>query len=53
MALAFEPTYGTAPAGGYFRIPFASSSLGAEQPLLSSELLGYGRDPLPRLSIGH
>ena len=47
MALAFETTYGTAPAGGYFRIPFASSSRGAEQPLLNSELLGYGRDPLP------
>jgi len=47
MALAFETLYGTAPAGGYFRIPFASSSLGAEQPLLNSELLGYGRDPLP------
>ncbi|WP_245803266.1 phage tail tube protein, partial [Acuticoccus yangtzensis] len=28
-------------------MPFASSTIGAEQPLLSSELLGYGRDPLP------
>jgi len=46
LAAAFETTYGTAPASGYFRMPFASSSLGAEQPLLSSELLGYGRDPL-------
>ena len=27
-------------------MPFASSSLGAEQPLITSELLGYGRDPL-------
>jgi hypothetical protein len=27
-------------------MPFATASLGAEQPLLSSELLGYGRDPL-------
>jgi hypothetical protein len=46
MALAFETAYGTAPAGGYTRMPFASTSLGAQQPLLGSELLGYGRDPL-------
>ena len=47
MALAFESVYGAPPAGGWFRMPFASASLGAEQPLLSSELLSYGRDPLP------
>ena len=47
MALAFESVYGTAPASGFHRMPFASTSLGAEQPLLNSELLGYGRDPLP------
>jgi hypothetical protein len=46
MALAFETTYGTPPASGFTQIPFASTSLGAEQPLLNSELLGYGRDPL-------
>lgn len=46
MALAFETIYGTPPVGGYTRMPFASTSLGAEQPLLNSELLGYGRDPL-------
>ena len=46
MALAFETTYGTPPASGFTRMPFASTTLGAEQPLLSSELLGYGRDPL-------
>ena len=46
MALAFETTYGTPPAGGFTKMPFASTSLGAEQPLLNSELLGYGRDPL-------
>lgn len=46
MALAFETTYGTPPASGYTRMPFASTTLGAEQPLLNSELLGYGRDPL-------
>lgn len=46
MALAFETTYGTAPVSGYTRMPFASASLGAEQPLLTSELLGAGRDPV-------
>ena len=46
MALAYESVYGTPPASGYFKMPFASSTLGAEQPLLESELLGYGRDPL-------
>ena len=49
MALAFETTYGTPPVGGFTRMPFASASLGAEQPLLASELLGYGRDPLAPL----
>ena len=46
MALAFETTYGTPPVGGFTKMPFASTSLGSEQPLLNSELLGYGRDPL-------
>ena len=46
LALAFETTYGTPPASGYTRLPFASTTLGAEQPLLNNELLGYGRDPL-------
>ena len=46
LAAVFESTYGTAPASGFYKMPFASSSLGAEQPLLESELLGYGRDPL-------
>ena len=41
MALAFETTYGTPPVGGFTKMPFASTSLGAEQPLLNSELLGY------------
>ena len=45
MALAFETTYGTPPASGYTKMPFASTTLGAEQPLQASELLGYGRDP--------
>jgi len=46
MALAFETVYGTAPASGFLQMPFATSGLGAEQPLIASELLGYGRDPL-------
>jgi hypothetical protein len=46
MALAFETIYGTAPVSGFIRMPFASTTLGSEQPLLNSELLGYGRDPL-------
>ncbi|SDL37136.1 phage tail tube protein [Paracoccus chinensis] len=46
LAAAFETTYGTAPASSYTKMPFARAALGSEQPLLSSELLGYGRDPL-------
>lgn len=45
MALAFETSYGAPPAGGFTKMPFASTSLGAEQPLQTSELVGYGRDP--------
>lgn len=48
LALAFESVYGTPPTPpAYWRMPFASSTLGSERPLLGSELLGYGRDPLP------
>jgi len=46
MALAYETVYGTPPVSGFTKMPFASTSLGSEQPLLNSELLGYGRDPL-------
>jgi hypothetical protein len=46
MALAFETVYGTAPASGYRRMPFASTTLGSEQGLLPADLLGYGRDPM-------
>jgi hypothetical protein len=45
-ALAFETTYGTAPASGYRLVPFARETLGAERPLLANEILGFGRDPL-------
>lgn len=46
MVLAFETTYGAPPASGFTRMPFATASLGGEQPLQASELLGYGHDPL-------
>jgi hypothetical protein len=46
LALAFETSYGTPPTSGFARMPIATTTLGAEQPLLASELLGYGRDPL-------
>ena len=39
MALAFETTYGTPPASGFTRMPFASTSLGAEPPLLELRVL--------------
>lgn len=46
MAMAFESVYGTAPGSGYTRMPFVSTTLGKEQGLIASDLLGYGRDPL-------
>ena len=47
LALGFETIYGTPPASGFIRMPFAPGlTVAAEQPLLDSELLGYGRDPL-------
>lgn len=53
MALAFEATYGVAPASGFIKIPFApGTGLGMEQPLLENELLGFGRDPVaPTLDV--
>jgi integrase len=41
MALAFETVYGTPPGSGFTQMPFITSSIAAEQPLLASELLGY------------
>ena len=46
LLLAFESTYGTAPAAGsYHLIPFVSSDLDSAQGLISSNVLGLGRDP--------
>ncbi len=38
--------------GGFTRTPFASTSLGAEQPLLNSGLPGDGRDLWPDQGCG-
>lgn len=46
LLLATESVYGTAPASGFVRMPFATTTLGQEGPLLANELLGYGRDPM-------
>ncbi|QQA43956.1 phage tail tube protein [Pelagovum pacificum] len=45
MAFAFETTFGTPPASGYFQLPFARSTVGPMKGLVPSELLGLGRDP--------
>jgi hypothetical protein len=41
-----ESVYGTAPVGDWTKLPFVSSSLGSEQGLIASDVLGYGRDPV-------
>lgn len=46
LGAAFEDNYGV-PARDFTRMPFAQASLSSSQELLDSELLGYGRDPLP------
>lgn len=46
MALAFESTYGTAPASGFSEMSFVSSDLGTMQGLVPDDQLGQGRDPL-------
>jgi len=46
LLLAFETTYGEAPAtGAYFKLPFISLDVGGEQGLLEDDILGLGRDP--------
>ena len=40
-----ESTYGVKPTGNWEKFAFASSDLSAEQHLLSSDLLGQGREP--------
>ncbi|WP_373354073.1 phage tail tube protein [Pseudoroseicyclus sp. CXY001] len=45
-ALAFESTYGTPPASGFFTIPFVQNTLGEMQGRVPDDLLGVGNDPL-------
>lgn len=46
LIMAFEDTYGIAPAAGkYYQLPFASSELDSSQGLIESNVLGLGRDP--------
>lgn len=44
LLAAFESVYGTAPASGFFEMPFLSTTLSSEQGLIASEVLGQGRD---------
>ncbi|MEG9884417.1 MAG: phage tail tube protein [Hyphomicrobiales bacterium] len=47
MALAFEIAYGKPPDSGFIKMPFVSTTLGAEQSLIDNDLIGGGRDPSP------
>lgn len=50
LLAAFESIYGVSPVTGFNRVPFISSNIGAERPLIESNLLGLGRqtfDPVP------
>ena len=45
LLIAEESKYGILPENGYRQIPFISTSLDSEQSLVSSNVLGLGRDP--------
>ena len=45
LLIAEENEYGVPPEENYRKIPFISSSLDSEQNLVSSNVLGLGRDP--------
>nr|DAH78744.1 MAG TPA: Tail tube protein [Caudoviricetes sp.] len=45
LLIAEESEYGVTPDNNYRKIPFISSSLDSEQNLVSSNVLGLGRDP--------
>ncbi|AJR24560.1 phage tail tube protein [Sphingobium sp. YBL2] len=42
----FESTYGVSPASGFKKLPFVSSTLGEERPLIEDDQLGFGREGL-------
>ena len=46
LLIAEEIEYGVTPDKDYRKIPFISSSLDSEQNLVSSNVLGLGRDPM-------
>ena len=53
LAAQFETTYGVPPTNNYMALPFVTSALGEERPLIQSDLLGQGRegyDPTPDVS---
>lgn len=41
-----EATYGVTPASGFKKLPFVSSSMGEERPLIEDDQLGFGREGL-------
>ena len=45
LLIAPESTYGTLSTGEYTQVPFSSSAIDSEQGLISSNVLGLGRDP--------
>ena len=45
LLLAEETAYGEIPTNNYRKIPFISTTLDSEQNLVSSNVLGLGRDP--------
>src|SRR5574344_2296723 len=45
LLIAEETTYGTLATGDYTQVPFASSAIDSEQGLITSNVLGLGRDP--------
>lgn len=45
LLLAEETEYGETPTNNYRKIPFISTTLDSEQNLVSSNVLGLGRDP--------